>query len=69
MNKESLIATLKDMKKYSWSLYFLKIDRRKNNPYTAFKIRFKNDKYLSDYVQTLGDMIVNYHQLYKYMYC
>ncbi|MDW5300719.1 MAG: DUF4868 domain-containing protein [Sedimentibacter sp.] len=40
--------------KYTWSLYFFKIDRRnKKNPFTVYKVRFKNDKYLPDYATSL----------------
>ena len=62
MNKELLVETLKDIgtSSYSWALYFFKIDRRNNNPYTAYKVRFKNDRYLPEYAKSLVDMIVKY---------
>lgn len=62
MNKELLVETLEDIgtSSYSWALYFFKIDRRNNNPYTAYKVRFKNDRYLSEYAKSLVDMIVKY---------
>lgn len=66
MNKEELIQLLEKGKTntYSWTLYFFKIDRRNHNPYTAYKIRFKNDNYLQQYVQTLIKMIID-NQLEK----
>lgn len=62
MDKELLVETLKDIESYSysWALYFFKIDRRDNNPYTAYKVRFKNSRYLPEYAKTLADMIVKY---------
>ena len=62
MDRDLLIETLKNIRKnvYSWSLYFFKIDRRNNNPFTIYKIRFKNDQYLPEYAKTLIDMIVKY---------
>jgi hypothetical protein len=41
-------------------LYFFKIDRRNNNPYTAYKVRFKNNHYLPDYAKKLIDMVIKY---------
>lgn len=62
MNKELLVETLEDIgtSSYTWALYFFKIDRRNNNPYTAYKVRFKNDRYLPEYAKSLVDMIVKY---------
>lgn len=62
MNKEKLIEILEQIKNgtYSWALYFFKIDRRNNNPYTAYKIRFKNDGYLLQYAYSLIDMIIKF---------
>ena len=62
MDKELLVETLEKAKtsSYSWMLYFFKIDRRSNNPYTAYKIRFKNDHYLPQYAKLLVDMIVKF---------
>lgn len=62
MDKESLMETLKRVgtSSYSWALYFFKIDRRNNNPYTAYKVRFKSNRYLPDYAKSLIDMITKY---------
>lgn len=62
MDKELLIETLENIgtSSYSWALYFFKIDRRNNNPYTTYKVRFKNDRYLPEYAKSLVDMIVKY---------
>lgn len=62
MDKELLIETLEGIgtSSYSWALYFFKVDRRNNNPYTAYKVRFKNDRYLPEYAKSLVDMIVKY---------
>lgn len=62
MDKELLVEMLEGIERssYSWALYFFKIDRRNNNPYTAYKVRFKNDRYLPEYAQSLVNMIVKY---------
>lgn len=62
MDKEMLIETLENVgtSVYSWALYFFKIDRRNNNPFTAFKIRFKNVQYLPQYAKSLVEMVVKY---------
>ena len=62
MDKELLVKTLEQIgtSSYSWALYFFKIDRRNNNPYTAYKVRFKNDNYLSHYVKALISMVTKY---------
>jgi hypothetical protein len=62
MDKKLLIDTLEHMatSSYSWALYFFKIDRRNNNPYTAYKVRFKNNHYLPDYAKKLIDMVIKY---------
>lgn len=62
MDKELLVEMLEGIERssYSWALYFFKIDRRNNNPYTAYKVRFKNDRYLPKYAQSLVNMIVKY---------
>lgn len=62
MDKEMLIETLENVgtSVYSWALYFFKIDRRNNNPFTAYKIRFKNDQYLPQYAKSLVEMVVKY---------
>ena len=62
MDKESLMETLERIgtSSYSWALYFFKIDRRNTNPYTSYKVRFKNNHYLPDYAKSLIDMIIKY---------
>ena len=62
MDKELLVEMLENIgtSSYSWALYFFKIDRRNNNPYTAYKVRFKNNRYLTEYAKSLVDMIVKY---------
>lgn len=62
MDKDLLVETLEHMGvgSYSWALYFFKIDRRNNNPYTAYKVRFKNDRYLPEYAKSLVDIVVKY---------
>lgn len=61
MDKKLLVETLEkvDTSSYSWALYFFKIDRRNNNPYTAYKVRFKNDQYLAAYAKALAGMVAN----------
>ena len=60
MDKDLLIEIMNNAREnvYSWSLYFFKIDRRNNNPFTAYKIRFKNNEYLPEYARILIDMVV-----------
>ena len=60
MDKASLVETLENIStsSYSWALYFFKIDRRNNNPYTAYKVRFKNNAYLPNYANSLIEMVV-----------
>lgn len=60
MDKASLVETLENIStsSYSWALYFFKIDRRNNNPYTAYKVRFKNNTYLPNYANSLIEMVV-----------
>lgn len=62
MDKDLLIEIMNNAREniYSWSLYFFKIDRRNNNPFTAYKIRFKNNEYLPEYARILIDMVVKY---------
>ena len=48
----SIFDTLNNSK-YTWSLYFFKIDWRGNQPYKTYKVRFKNDSYLLSYSQSL----------------
>ena len=62
MDKELLKETLEliGASPYSWALYFLKINRNNNNPYTAYKVRFKNDSYILEYAKSLVNMIVKY---------
>lgn len=59
MDKKILVEMLDDVEKhsYSWMLYFFRIDRRSNNPYTVYKIRFKNDSYLPTYARVLMQMM------------
>lgn len=45
---------------HTWNLYFFKIDRRSRNPYTANKVRFKNQNYLSSYAQALIKAVGSY---------
>lgn len=62
MDKKSLVKTLEliGANSYSWALYFFKIDRRNNNPYTMYKVRFKNNHYLPQYAKSLVGMVVKY---------
>lgn len=62
MDKKSLVKTLEliGVNSYSWALYFFKIDRRNNNPYTMYKVRFKNNHYLPQYAKSLAGMVVKY---------
>lgn len=41
-------------------LAYIFLDRRNNNPFTAYKIRFKNNQYLPKYAGMLINMVVKY---------
>ena len=62
MDKDLLIEELKNARENAcgWSLYFFKIDRRNSNPFTAYKVRFKNCRYLPEYAKILIDMVIKY---------
>ena len=62
MDKKLLVKALEliGVNSYSWALYFFKIDRRNNNPYTMYKVRFKNNHYLPQYAKSLAGMVVKY---------
>lgn len=57
MSKEALRNILGEAQRenrYTWSLHFFRIDRRaKQQPYRVYKVRFKNDRYLTTYVENL----------------
>ena len=45
---------------YSWALYFFTIDKRARQPYKAYKVRFKNDDYLTQYASTVMSTVEKY---------
>ena len=45
---------------YSWALYFFIIDKRARQPYKAYKVRFKNDDYLTQYASTVMSTVEKY---------
>ena len=50
---------------------YIVVDRRNNNPYTTYKVRFKNVNYLSHYVKALIGMVTKYqlgkiHEIKEY---
>lgn len=53
MSKELLINELESInhQEYSWSLYFLKIDKRASNPFKIHKVKFRKEEYLKQYAQ------------------
>lgn len=54
MSKEFLTHAFSNAQgKYTWSLYFFKIDRRARKPYKMQKVRFISQQYLNDYVAEL----------------
>lgn len=57
MSKEFLNKTIKNVQngKYSWNLYFFRMDKRNNNPFAVYKVKFKNSSYLTDYAKNLLD--------------
>lgn len=63
MSKEFLLKTICDgqAEKYSWTLYFLKMDfRSKPNPYFLYKHTFKKSNYLSEYLKSLFSAMHKY---------
>lgn len=59
MSKQLLEETFDKLSSqpYSWKLYFVKIDRRSDNPFTTYKVRFKNNNYLIKYAESLLNMV------------
>ena len=57
MSKEFLSKTIENIQNstYSWNLYFFRMDKRNNNPFTVYKVKFKNTTYLPDYAKNLLD--------------
>ena len=55
MSKDLLINTCNSTvtSTYSWALYFFVIDKRARQPYKAYKVRFKNDGYLTQYASSV----------------
>lgn len=49
MSKDFLLEQIKALvpNEYSIELYFLKIDKRNQNPYFVFKHTFKNSNYIA----------------------
>lgn len=46
---------------YAWSMLFFRIDRRSDTqPYTFYKMRFKNDDYLLSYAKSLMNSVKKY---------
>lgn len=45
---------------YSWSLYFFNVDKRAKQPYKMYKVRFKNNLYLSQYATNLLNTVEKY---------
>ncbi len=62
MSKEWLENKVADAGKnrYSWTLYFFKIDRRSRNPYIVHKIRFRKGDTLQAYAEKLMEMVGKY---------
>ena len=63
MSKEILnsVCNANNTDKYTWSMYFFKIDHRSNKqPYKFYKIRFKNDSYLLYYAKSLMNCVSKY---------
>lgn len=55
MSKEILKSMFAGLKEndYNWSLYFFNVDKRAKQPFKAYKVRFKNASYLSQYATNL----------------
>lgn len=49
---QDIFANIKTYQ-YAWSLYFFRIDRRNNQPYKTYKVRFRNFEYLASYARNL----------------
>lgn len=60
MSKEILldICNTEAAERYTWSMFFYKIDRRsREQPYKFYKVRFKNDQYLLSYAKSLMNSV------------
>lgn len=55
MSKEIILQACESTQnqRYKWDLYYFRINRKRNNPYMTYKVRFKNDTYISDYANNL----------------
>lgn len=61
MSKEILSLELGNSKntQYSWKLFFFKIDKRKNNPYSVNEIKFRSNSF-PNYVNCMIDTILHF---------
>lgn len=63
MSKEILVdaCNIDKVERYTWSMYFYKIDRRsREQPYKFHKVRFKNGNYLLIYAKSLMRSVSTY---------
>ena len=61
MNKEALIEAMTTAQTdYVWELYYFRINRRRNNPYVTYKVKFRQDTYLGEYANNLLSSVKTY---------
>lgn len=61
MNIEDLMKVVSNKDEYSWSLYFFKKDRRnKEQPFSAYKKRYRDSSELNNYVNGVVTCVSNF---------
>lgn len=61
MNIEDLMKVVSSKDEYSWSLYFFKKDRRnKEQPFSAYKKRYRDSSGLNNYVTGVVTCVSNF---------
>ena len=61
MTKETLIEAITTAQTdYVWELYYFRINRRRNNPYVTYKVKFRQDTYLVEYANNLLSSVKAY---------
>ena len=59
MSKQIIMdaCSLAQDEEYIWDLYYFRVNRQRNNPFLTYKVKFKNDSYISGYAKNLLNSI------------
>lgn len=59
MSKQIIMdaCSLAQDEEYIWDLYYFRVNRQRNNPFITYKVKFKNDNYISSYAKNLLNSI------------